>query len=111
MADATVSAGVAASLIELAVTRGAPREPLHQRSGISVGLLQDRDNRVPMRQYFDLVQAAKDLTSNPAFGLDFGTSVHMQEFSVVGLIFHACETVRDARACQAVCVSGHRLGG
>src|SRR4051794_6287124 len=49
-----------------------------------------------MSQYFELVQAAKELTGNPAFALDFGTAVHMQEFSVLGLIFHACETVLDA---------------
>src|SRR4051795_10923186 len=96
MAEATVSAGNAGSLIEFAVSRGAGREALHQRSGISAERLQDRDNRVLMSEYFDLVQAAKDLTRNPAFALDFGMSVHMQEFSVVGLIFHACETVRDA---------------
>src|SRR4051794_30464875 len=49
-----------------------------------------------MSQYFELVQAAKELTGNSAFALDFGRTVHMQEFSVLGLIFHACETVLDA---------------
>jgi AraC-like DNA-binding protein len=96
MVEATVSAGNAASLIDHAVMRGAARGALHERSGIAVEQLEDRDNRVRMSQYFALVHAAQELTGNPAFALDYGISVHMQEFSVVGLIFHACETVRDA---------------
>jgi AraC-like DNA-binding protein len=96
MVEATVSAANAASLLEFAVARGAPREALLQRAGIAAGRLDDGDDRVPMSQYFDLMQAAKALTGNAAFALELGTTVHMQEFSVLGLIFHACETVRDA---------------
>jgi AraC-like DNA-binding protein len=94
--EATVSAGNASSLIEYAVTSGAPRVALLQRSRISAERLQDGDARIPMSQYFDLMQAAKALTGNEAFALEFGRTVHMQEFSVLGLIFHACETVLDA---------------
>jgi AraC-like DNA-binding protein len=96
MADATVSAGNAGSLIELAVAKGARREELHRRSGIAPERLQDQDNRILMSEYFELVKAAKELTGSPAFALEFGRTVHMQEFSILGLIFHACETVLDA---------------
>jgi AraC-like DNA-binding protein len=96
MVEATVSAGNAGSLIELAVTKGARREELHRRSGIAPDRLHDQDNRVLMSEYFDLVQSAKELTGDPAFALEFGRTVHMQEFSILGLIFHACETVLDA---------------
>lgn len=98
MVDATVSAGNAASLIELAVLRGADREELHRQSHISPALLRDQDNRVPMSDYFQLVQVGKELTADPAFALEYGMAVHMQEFSILGLIFHACETVLDAIA-------------
>jgi AraC-like DNA-binding protein len=91
-----MSAGVAGSLIEFAVSRGADRAALHQQSGISPGRLQDGDDRVPMSEYFGLMGAAQDLTGDKALGLEFGTTVHMQEFSVMGLLFHACETVLDA---------------
>lgn len=96
MADATVSAGVAGSLIELAVSKGADRETLHRRSGIVPEHLQDQDDRVPMSRYVQLVAASKELTGDPAIALEFGRTVHMQEFSVLGLIFHTCETVLDA---------------
>jgi AraC-like DNA-binding protein len=96
MVDATVSAGNAAGLIELAVQKGARREELHRRSGIAPELLEDQDNRVPMSSYFTLLQASKELTRDPALALEYGRTVHMQEFSILGLIFHACETVRDA---------------
>src|SRR4051812_9797313 len=96
MAEATVSAGNAASLMDLAVAKGARRKDLHRRSGIAPERLQDQDNRVLMSEYFDLMKAAKDLTGDPAFALEFGRTVHMQEFSILGLIFHACESVLDA---------------
>jgi AraC-like DNA-binding protein len=96
MAEATVSAGNASSLIELAVKKGARREELHRRSRIAPDRLRDQDNRVLMSEYFELMRAGKELTGDPAFALEFGKSVHMQEFSVLGLIFHACETVLDA---------------
>ncbi len=98
MADATVSAGNAKSLIELAVLKGAARDELHRLSGIAPELLRDQDNRVTMADYFELMQAGKQLTGDPAFALEYGTTVHMQEFSILGLIFHACETVTDAIA-------------
>jgi AraC-like DNA-binding protein len=96
MAEATVSAGNAGSLIELAVKNGARREELYRRSRIAPYRLQDQDNRVLMSEYFELMRASKELTGDPAFALEFGKSVHMQEFSILGLIFHACETVLDA---------------
>ena len=96
MAEATVSAGVAGSLIELAVSKGADREELCRRSGINPELLRDQDNRVPMSDYVELMHASKELTGQQTLALEFGRTVHMQEFSILGLIFHACETVRDA---------------
>jgi AraC-like DNA-binding protein len=98
VAESTVSAGNASSLIELAVLKGASREELYRRSGIVAEHLDDQDNRVPMSAYFQLMHAAKQLTDDPAFALEYGTTVHMQEFSILGLIFHACETVIDAIA-------------
>jgi AraC-like DNA-binding protein len=96
MDEATVSAGVAGSLIELAVRKGANREALHRRSGIAPENLHDQDARVPMSRYVQLMAASKELTGDPAIALEFGRTVHMQEFSVLGLIFHTCETVLDA---------------
>ncbi len=96
MADATVSAGLASSLMELAVRKGAPREELLRRARIAPRDLRDQDDRVPMSAYVRLMRASKELTGDPALALEFGRSVHMQGFSILGLIFHACETVREA---------------
>lgn len=87
---------MAGSLIELAERKGADREVLQRRSGIAGERLRDPDNRVPMSQYVRLMALSKELTRDPALALEFGRTVHMQEFSVLGLIFHSCETVMDA---------------
>ena len=96
MAEPTVSAGVAGSLIELAVRKGADRAALHRRSGIAPERLEDQDDRIPLSRYVGLMAVGKELTGDSALALEFGRTVHMQEFSILGLIFHSCETVLDA---------------
>jgi len=49
-----------------------------------------------MSAYVELMHASQELTGEQTIALEFGRTVHMQEFSILGLIFHACETVRDA---------------
>ncbi len=95
MAELTVAAGIARRLVELAEAMGASREALLERSGIDPEALEDQDERVPMGRYVALTRAAKELTGDPALALHFGERVDMQEFSVVGLLFHASRTILE----------------
>lgn len=96
VSEGSVSAGYAASLLELAVNKGASRLDLLRRSGLEPARLEDLDGRVRMEEYIALMRASKEVTGAPSLALEFGTTIHLQEFSVLGLIFHACETVMDA---------------
>jgi AraC-like DNA-binding protein len=96
MAGPTVAAGVTSRMIELAVTRGAGRGALLERSGLDPSDLDDVDARVPLARHVALVRAAKDLCGDPAFALHYGESVNLAEVSVVGLLGYAAETMDDA---------------
>lgn len=96
MAEFSVSAGLARGLIEIAVARGADQGALLARAGIGAADLGDQDNRIPFDRYVALMRAAKALSGDPALALHYGDTVDMSEFSIVGLIFPACETLRDA---------------
>ncbi|MGQ0534392.1 MAG: AraC family transcriptional regulator [Caulobacteraceae bacterium] len=96
MSEATVSAGLARSYFEFAVAKGANPAALAQRSGIDPVLLEDADNRVPFDKYVRLVRAGKDLTGDPALTLHFAEAVDMAEFSVVGLLANASETMMES---------------
>lgn len=96
MADLTVSAGLARRLIEFAAAAGVDRTELAECSRIAPGDLDDQDARVPLDRYVTLMRAAKRLTGDPALALRYGGSVDMAEFSVVGLLFQACETIAES---------------
>jgi AraC-like DNA-binding protein len=98
VAELTVAAGLARRLIELAVAKGADREALAERSRIDPEALRDQDDRIPLPNYVALMRAAKELTGDPALALHYGATVDMQEFSVVGLLFRACETIVEGIA-------------
>ena len=95
MAHPTIGAGYPRAMLEFAVSRGADRHALLQRSGINALDLSEQDNRIAVSNYVDLLKAAAELTGEPAITLHFGQAVRMQEISIVGLICEACEATID----------------
>jgi AraC-like DNA-binding protein len=81
MSELTVAANPAKVLMDFAVSRGANRAVLAERSGIEPHELEDRDNRVPFRKYVALMRTAQDLCSDPALALHFGECVDLSEIS------------------------------
>ena len=98
MAEQTVSAGLAHGFLEFAVSRGAEMSILTARSGIDPHDLEDLDNRIPFASYVALVRAAKALTQDPALPMRYAEASDMSEFSIVGLLANASETMADAMA-------------
>ena len=98
MREPSVAAGYARGLMELAVSRGASRQILAERSGIDVADLHDQDSRIPFARYVALMRAGKELCGDPALALHFGEAFDVEELSIVGLIGRACETLADAFA-------------
>lgn len=95
MPEPTVAAGFARGLMELAVSKGASRQELAERSGIDPAELQDRDNRVPLAKYAALMKAGKELCKDPALALHFGEAVDLSEMSIVGVAGSASGTMAD----------------
>lgn len=93
--ELTVAAGLARRLMIFAVSQGARQDELAEKSGIDPRELEDQDDRVPLSRYAALMRAGAELTGNPALALHFGEAVDMQEYSVVGLLFHASRTIME----------------
>lgn len=98
MAQATTSAGMVNGLISFAITKGAQRKDLLERAHILPVDLDDADNRVALSKYQNLVHAAQELCSDPAFALKWAETVDMAEVSIVGLIMNASRTMGEAFA-------------
>jgi AraC-like DNA-binding protein len=83
MSEFTVAASGVRALLELAVSRGANRSALTERSGIDPAELEDGDNRIPFDKYVALMKAGQCLCNDPALALHFGESVDASEFSPI----------------------------
>lgn len=98
MAIATIAAGFARALMDLAVSKGANPRVLTQQCGIDPRQLQDPDNRIPFASYMALMRAGQKLARDPALALHFGEAFDMSELSIVGLIGAASQTVVEGLA-------------
>ena len=98
MSEATIGAGVALRLMQLAVSKGAIQAELERLSGISAADLVDQDARVSFAKYAELMRAGKRLCDDPALALHFGESADLSELSVVGLLGGASRSVLDGLA-------------
>lgn len=96
MSESSVSAAYARGLLDLAVSKGAGRRVLLERSGIQEQDLSDSDTRIPFARYVSLVREAKKESGDPALALHYGSATDIADVSIIGLIGHTCETMRDA---------------
>ncbi|HEY0380311.1 MAG TPA: AraC family transcriptional regulator [Pyrinomonadaceae bacterium] len=97
MAEPTIAAGYPRAFLDFAVSRGADRRVLLERSRIRPDDLEDQDKRVPLTNYMALMRAGVELCDEPALALLFGKAVRMQDITIVGLIGEAAETTEEAR--------------
>src|SRR6266481_9373897 len=97
MPNPTISAGYPKALLDFAVSRGADRQTLIERSRIRPDDLEDQDNRIPLANYIALLKAGIELCNEPALSLLFGEAVKLQDISIVGLIGVAFDNVESVR--------------
>jgi len=98
MRELTIAAGAVRALMEFAVSRGANRETLAERSRIEPSNLRDRDQRIPFAKYVALMRAGQELCRDPALALHFGECVPISEISLGGLVGAYSETMAEGLA-------------
>src|SRR5262249_22562108 len=97
MPNPTVAAGYPKALLDFAVSRGAERQVLLERSHICLEDLEDQDTRIPLANYMALLKAGIELCNEPALSLLFGEAVKLQDLSIVGLMGVAWDDVESGR--------------
>ena len=97
MPNPTVAAGYPKALLDFAVSRGANRQTLIERSQIRLDHLEDQDRRIPLANYLALLNAGIELCKEPALSLLFGEAVSIQNISIVGMIGVAFDNLESGR--------------
>src|SRR5437868_7128079 len=82
MRELTVASGLVRALMDLAVSKGADRTTLAERSRIDCMDLEDADRRIPFSRYVALMRAGQELCEDPALALHFGEEVDASEISI-----------------------------
>jgi len=98
MRELTIAAGVVRALWEFAISRGASRGTLAERSGIDPSDLEDRDQRIPFPRYVALMKAGQELCRDPALALHFGECVPLSEISLGCQVGAYSETMAEGLA-------------
>lgn len=96
MAELTIAASGVRALLEMAVSRGADRRALLERSMIRPEDLRNGDNRIPFPKYVALMKAGQELCNDPALALHFGEVVDPSEISFTNSI--GAQSLMDAFA-------------
>src|SRR5205809_1320529 len=97
MPNPTVAAGYPKALLDFAVSKGADRQMLIERSHICLDDLLNQDNRIPLANYLALLNAGIELCNEPALSLLFGEAVKLPDISIVGLMGQLAENSEDGR--------------
>ena len=97
MAQPTIAAGYPRAFLDFAVSRGADRQILIERSCLRPDDLEDQDNRIPLANYLALLEAGIEVCNEPALSLHFGEAVRLPDISIVGLIGQLFENAEDGR--------------
>src|ERR1700749_468017 len=97
MTKPTIAAGYPKAFLDYAVSRGADRQRLLERSQIRPEDIQEQYDRIPLSSYMELLRAGVELCREPALALQFGEAVRIVDISIVALIGEAAETPEELR--------------
>ena len=98
MPNPTIAAGYPKAFLEFAVSRGADRATLLERSHLSLDELKDPERRISLSTYMALMQAGIELCNEPALALLFGEAVRLQDISIVGFLGQTLSNVESGPA-------------
>lgn len=86
MPNPTIAAGYPKAFLEFAVSRGADRATLLERSHLRLDDLKEPERRISLTTYIALMEAGIELCNEPALALLFGEAVRLQDISIVGFL-------------------------
>ena len=101
MPNPTIAAGYPKAFLEFAVSRGADRATLLERSHLCLDNLENPEGRCPLTSYIALMKVGIELCNEPALSLLFGEAVRLQDISIVGFLG---ETLSDVESGPAMMI-------
>lgn len=83
-------------VFEYALSRGADEAELLRRADLRGLSLRDPDARIPLRCYYNVIEAAAELTADPHFGLSYIDGVTPDAIGAVGFLAMTSATLGES---------------
>src|ERR1041384_22487 len=98
MPNPTIAAGYPKEFLEFAVSRGANRTALLERSHLCLEDLKNSEGRIPIAKYIVLIKVAIEVYDEPARSLLLGEAVSLQDISIVGFLDETVDDIESGSA-------------
>ncbi len=83
-------------VFEYACSRGADRDELSRRMDLRGLSLRDPDARLPMRCYYNVIEAGAELTGDPYFGLSYIDGITPDAIGAIGFLAMTSATLGES---------------
>lgn len=91
-----VPVNIPGTMVRLAIEQGLSEEQLLQNTGIEISELKDPQNKLTYQQVIVLSNNILRLTPDPAFGLELGKNININQYGMVGYAIMSSATLRRA---------------
>jgi len=91
-----ISTSILQRLFSFTSKKGIDTDDLLKKAGVEKSLINNTDNKLPLEDYYCILDGAIDLTGDPYFGLHMGEGADAGDLSILGYIMTSCRTVGEA---------------
>jgi AraC-like DNA-binding protein len=91
-----ISTAILQRLFSFISKQGINSDDLLKRAGVDRLLLTNPENKLPLENYYSILDSAIDLTGDQYFGLHMGEGADPGDLSILGYIMANCRTVGEA---------------
>jgi hypothetical protein len=91
-----ISTSLLQRLLSYTSKKGINADALLKRANVDKSFLADLDNKLPLEDYYSIMDAAIEITGDDYFGLHMGHGAAPGDLSILGYIMASCRNVREA---------------
>jgi AraC-like DNA-binding protein len=91
-----ISTSILQRLFAFTSKKGVNTEDLLQKANVNKASLDNADNKLPLENYYSILDSAIEMTRDEYFGLHMGESADAGDLSVLGYIMTSCRTLGEA---------------
>jgi AraC-like DNA-binding protein len=91
-----ISTSILQRLLSYIAKKGIDVDELLKKANIDKSFLSNLDNKLPLENYYSLMDAAIEMTGDEYFGLHMGAGSNPGDLSILGYIMASCRNIREA---------------